>query len=60
MSVELKIRRHIAQTRPDPQLGETVINIQKKIEVPLFTLVKDLNNNNKKIFALFTYIYMFT
>lgn len=33
MSVELKIRRHIAQTRPDPQLGETVINVQKKIEL---------------------------
>lgn len=37
MSVVLKKRRHIAQTRPDLQLGETVINVEKKIELPLFT-----------------------
>lgn len=42
MSVELKKRRHIAQTSPALQLRESVTNVQKKIELPLFALVKDL------------------
>lgn len=68
MSVKLKKRRHIAQTRPNLQLRGTVTNVQKEIELPLFTLMKDLVNykcrektktNILNIYIFYIHIYVY-
>lgn len=48
MSLVLRKRRHTAQTRLDLQLEETVINVWKKIELPLFMSVKALAYDKRR------------